>query len=341
MTAPALAVLSVGMVSGVGLTAPAAGAAIRGALDNFQETRFIDSGGEWIVGCSVPLEQPWRGRTKLLKMLALTLQDCVAKVRQLDLRRVPLLLGVAELDWPGRLAGLDDSLLADLQTETGLSFHPRSQVIAAGRVSGIEALRQARQLLEKENVSQVMIAGVDSLLVAATLKAYEEQEKLLTSQNSDGFLPGEAAAAILVGKPLSSAEPQLVCVGLGLGTEPAVEGSELPLRADGLVEAIRGALGEASCDLGAIDFRITDAAGGQYNFKEAALALTRLLRKRKEKFDIWHPADCIGEVGAAIVPVIITVAWFACRKGYADGPKILGHVGNDQGKRGALVLFYQ
>lgn len=342
MTIPALTVLSVGMVSGVGLTAPAACAAIRCAIDNFQEIRFIDSGGEWIVGCSVPLEQAWRGRTKLLKMLVLAVQECGSQVRQLDFRRVPLLLCLAEPERPGRLADLDNSLLTDLQTESGLSFHPHSQVIAEGRVSGIEALRQARHLIEKENVSQVMIAGVDSFLVAATLKAYEEQEKLLTSQNSDGFLPGEAAGAILVGYPLSKkAEPQLSCVGLGMGIEPAFEGSELPLRADGLVEAIRGALGEVGCDLGVIDFRITDAAGGQYNFKEAALALTRLLRKRKEKFDIWHPADCIGEVGAATVPIIIIVAWFACRKGYAEGPKILGHVGNDQGKRGAWILSYQ
>ncbi len=337
----ALAILNVGMVSGVGLTAPTSGAAIRCAIDNFEETRFIDSGGEWILGCQVPLEQPWRGRLKLLKMLALAVRECVANVPQLNLKQVPLLLCVAEAERPGRLANLDNSLLTDLQTEIGLSFHEKSQVIAEGRVGGVAALRQARQLVEAEKLPQVLIVGVDSLLVAASLRAYEEQEKLLTSQNSDGFIPGEAAAAILVGKLLLRAEPQLLCLGLGSAMESAFEGSKLPLRADGLVEAIRGALGEAGYDMGDLDFRITDASGGQYNFKEAALALTRLLRKRKEKFDIWHPADCIGEVGAAIVPVILVVAWFACRKGYVDGPRILCHVGNDEGKRGALVLSYQ
>ena len=72
-------------------------------------------------------------------MLALALQDCVAEVHQLDLWHVSLLLCVAEPERPGRLAGLDDSLLADLQTEASLAFHPHSQVIAEGRVSGIEA----------------------------------------------------------------------------------------------------------------------------------------------------------------------------------------------------------
>lgn len=56
----ALSIVASGMVSAVGLSAPASCAAIRCALDNFQETRFIDQGGEWLLAASVPLEQPWR-----------------------------------------------------------------------------------------------------------------------------------------------------------------------------------------------------------------------------------------------------------------------------------------
>ena len=56
----ALCIIGSGMVSAVGLSAPASCAAIRCAIDNFQETRFIDCGGEWLIAASVPLEQPWR-----------------------------------------------------------------------------------------------------------------------------------------------------------------------------------------------------------------------------------------------------------------------------------------
>ncbi|MDY6994150.1 MAG: hypothetical protein SVR94_16315 [Pseudomonadota bacterium] len=339
MSVSPLAISGVGMVSGVGLTAAASCAAIRCALDNFEETRFIDSGGEWLLGCQVALEQPWRGRVKLLKMLTLAVQECLNAARHINSQHIPLLLCVAEPQRPGRLADLEQ-LLTEVQTELGRSFHQYSKVIAGGGVGGIEALGYARQLLDHYDFTRIIIAGVDSLLVAGSLAAYETEEKLLTSQNSDGFIPGEAAAAILVGRPFPT-QPQLLCLGLGIGMEDAVEGSEKPLRADGLVEAIRGALAEADCDLGDLDFRITDAAGGQYQFKEAALALTRLLRKRKEKFDIWHPADCIGAIGAATLPALLVVAWFGCLKGYVDGPQILCHVGNDEGKRGALVLSYR
>ncbi|MFS6902090.1 hypothetical protein ABMZ12_14800, partial [Pseudomonas aeruginosa] len=56
-----LSIVASGMVSAVGLSAPASCAAIRCALDNFQETRFIDQGGEWLLAASVPLEQPRGG----------------------------------------------------------------------------------------------------------------------------------------------------------------------------------------------------------------------------------------------------------------------------------------
>ena len=59
---------------------------------------------------------------------------------------------------------------------------------------------------------------------------------------------------------------------------------------------------------------------------------------RKEEFDIWHPADCIGEVGAAALPCMLGVALYAMRKRYAPGPAVLAHLGNDDGKRVALVL---
>ena len=77
MTAPPIAILGAGMMTGVGLTAPASCAAIRCAIDNFTETRFMARGGEWIIGSAVPLEQPWRGQAKLVKLLAGPVRECL------------------------------------------------------------------------------------------------------------------------------------------------------------------------------------------------------------------------------------------------------------------------
>src|SRR5262245_15404384 len=101
-TAP-IAIRSTGLVSSVGLSATAAYAAMRCKLANPSETRFIDSDGEWIMGHSVPLERPWQGLTKLAKMAALAIDECLSGLLEEERENLPLLLCVAERERPGRL----------------------------------------------------------------------------------------------------------------------------------------------------------------------------------------------------------------------------------------------
>jgi 3-oxoacyl-[acyl-carrier-protein] synthase-1 len=338
--ATSLAITAAGMVTGVGLNAPASCAAIRCAIDNFQETRFIDRGGEWIMGCEVVLEQPWRGRAKLIKMAVAAIGECFQSGVPLNAPETPLLLCLPEQDRPGRVIDDDNQLFLDLQSELGVEFHERSRVIAAGHVSVAVALRHAHKLIHQEGLERVMIAATDSLLVAEALAQWEQQERLLTSQNSNGFIPGEAAAALIIESPHRISENCLCCLGLGFGVEPAPVDSEEPLRAEGLSAAIKESLSDAGFEMADLDFRITDLSGEQYHFKEANLALSRTLKTPKPEFDIWHPADCIGEVGAALGVVMLAVLKSACEKGYSKGQRILAHMGNDDGKRSSLVCAW-
>jgi 3-oxoacyl-[acyl-carrier-protein] synthase I len=337
-----ISILASGMVTAVGLDAPSSCAAIRCGIDGFSETRFIDKGGEWIIGAQVPLERPWRGLPKLIHMVVPAIRECLAHIGSVRPDQIPLLLCVAEKERPGRLEGLDDQLFQEVQTELGVRFHPRSGVIAKGRVAGAIAMGAARELLYEQRVPFCLIAGVDSYLVAATLAAYEEKSRLLTTQNSNGFIPGEAAAAILVSaSPCRhvSASPPLTCLGIGSGQEKAAIDSEEPLRGDGLVQAFKAAFEDAGCRFEQVDYRLTDANGEQYWFKEAALAMTRAMRVRKENFYLWHVSDCVGEIGAASVPAALGHALAASRKKYAPGLGALCHFGNDTGDRIALVVL--
>jgi 3-oxoacyl-[acyl-carrier-protein] synthase-1 len=327
-------ILRTGMVTGVGLSAPAACAAIRAGIAGFEETRFMFD-GEWLLGCEVPLVEAWRGREKLVRMAVSALGECLeglGSVRPID---VPLFLGLAEPSRPGRLQGLDDSLIAEIERRLDVRFHPWSRVFSNGRIGGLQALDYTRRVLA-ERVPLCLVAGVDSCLVSRTLDAYHRGHRLLSAENSDGFIPGEAAAAALVGPEGSGGV--LRCTGVGYGLEPAPLGSGEPTRADGMVQAFRAALADAGWDLGRADYRITDVSGEQYGFKEAALAMTRVLRRRKEEFDIWHPADCVGETGAAIVPIMLGVVAAALAKDWAPGPRAIAHVAADTGERGAFLL---
>ena len=333
-----MTILNSGLVTSVGLSAAASCAAIRAAITNHTETRFVND-GEWIVGAQVPLDQPWRGRAKLVRMLKTAIEECMSTFGT-PRTPLPLLLCVAEQGRPGRLDGLDTVFLEEVSQAVGLRFHPQfSSTISKGRVGVVAALGRARDLLYEQNVSHVLIAAADSLLVGPTLMGFEAEGRLLTPENSDGFIPGEAAGAVVVARDAGPG-PRLDCLGIGYGIEPAAKDSQIPLRGDGLTHAIKQALADAGYAKHEIDFRITDNSGEQFYFKEAALALSRALRQRKEEFDIWHPADCIGETGAAIGIVLLAVALAANQKAYAVGPNTLCHLGSDIGERGALVLRY-
>lgn len=337
-----LAIIGVGMVTGVGLNAPASCAAIRSGINNFQETRFMDQSGEWIMGCSVPLEQPWRSTTKLIKMAAKSILECLAQVPSpIKTEEIPLLLCLAEADRPGRVIEDDNAFFFELQQELNLQFHTKSRVIAHGRVSVGVALQHARALIHGNVTKQVLIAATDSLLTAKTLAEFQERDYLLTSSNSDGFIPSEAGAALMISPVYQKPDPQLIFYGLGFGNEKASIDSEEPLRADGLTQAIKAALKEAKCEMHDIDFRITDLSGKQYYFKEASLALSKTLRKKKEELLMWHPADCIGETGSAIGLIALIICQIASIKHYALGNNILCHFSADNSNRTAIVLTWQ
>jgi len=291
--------------------------------------------GEWLLGCEVPLQDSWRGREKLLRMVIPALEEGMEGLGRTPPADVPLFLAVAEETRPGRLAGLDETLIQDIEARLGVRFHPWSRVFANGRVGGVQALDYTRRVLA-ERIPHCIVAGVDSLLVAGSLDAYYRQHRLLTPVNSDGFIPGEGAAAALIG-PVGSGGA-LRCTGVGYGLEPAPRGSGQPTRAEGMVQAFQSALVDASWVLGQADYRIADVSGEQYGFKEAALAVTRVLRTRKEEFDIWHPADCVGETGAAAPLMMLAVACAAAEKEYAPGPRAIAQVANDGAERAAFLV---
>lgn len=337
MSAQPIAIKSTGLVTSVGLSAPATCAAIRAKISNPTETRFMGSDGEWIMAHQVPLEKPWRGISKLCHMATMAITECLEGVRREEWGKLPLLLCIAEKERPGRLEGLDDRLFLDIREELGTRFAPESAIVAHGRVSVAIALAQARKLIAEGFHPLVLIAATDSLLTWPTLSVHESDGRLLAPRNSNGFMPGEGAGALLIGQPAGNGE--LHCSGLGFAIEKAHIDSALPLRADGLSTAIKNALADAGCELHDLDYRITDISGEQYYFKEAALALSRVLRQRKEEFDLWHPAESIGESGAVVGIAALAVAASATRKSYAPGPNVLAHFANDAGQRAAAVLY--
>ncbi len=329
-------ILSIGMVTGVGLSASASCAAVRAGINGFRETGF-DIEGQRLLGCQVPLEDATASRSKLLKMAGMAVSECLSGAGLKVASDIPVLLCLSELNRPGRHEGLDETFFMDLCRGLGLSspVEPERMMIQKGSVGGVWAVSQAEKTLLR-NRSEVLLVGVDSYLTPKTLASLWKERRLLCEQNSDGFIPGEAAAAVLLSS--RKRDSALFCQGIGLGKERAAFGTGQPIRADGLVQAVKSCFSIAKTSYKTLDYRIVDLNGEYYRFKEASLLLTRTMRERKEEFDIWTPLDCVGEIGAAMVPFFVGVAWMAARKGYAPGSGVLCHFCGDGEDRAAMIF---
>lgn len=339
MSKTALAIKATGLVTSVGLSAAATCAALRAKVSHAIESVFVDSLAEAIVVHEVPLPIPWRGRYRLIFMAALAVRECLAAQALDSPSVIPIFLCVAELERPGRLEHLDASLLQDICAEAGIQCDSQSEVIALGRIGTAQALSRCRELLSHGTAPLALVVAVDSLLCEETLDSFHRADRLLTRSNSNGFIPGEGAGAVLIG--LAGTDPELRCTGLGFATEAAHIESELPLRGEGLAKAARAALAEAGCDMEDIDYRSADLSGEHYYFKEAALLSGRLIRRVVPEIDIWHPAECIGETGALVGLVLMIAAEASSRKGYAPGRRLLAHMACDHGQRAAAVFEYR
>lgn len=333
-----LAIKSAGLVTSVGLSAAASCAAIRAKISNPTQTPYVNAMAESITGHEVPLETQWRGHWRLVHLAVMAVEECVAGMDPKQLDGIQIYLCIAETQRSGREPEFDTSLLADICGELGFKCASRSEVIALGRVGAVYALARCRSAMAAGAVRQALVIAVDSLLEEDALTAYDRADRLLTPDNSNGFLPGEGAGAVLIGAP--GAEPELLCTGIGFGLEPAHVESDLPLRGDGLTGAVRTALAEAGCGLHDMDYRIADVSGEHYYFKGASLVMGRLLRVVRPEMDLWHPAECIGETGALAGLATLCVAEAAARKGYAPGRRALAHFSSDQGERAAAILEY-
>ena len=331
------------MVTAVGFNAPSSLAALRAGIRNVNETNLWDKySGTRLSAGRVSLPQWWVGIGKLADLATPAILECFTAAQPVPPEEIPVLLGVASPERPYRLPELDQDILGEIEHRLEFRLHPSSHVIPRDHVSVVVALQEAEKLIADGKATACIVAAVDSLVEHDLKNYYLEQGRLLTPNNSNGFSLGEAGGALLVVTPTNSAEGELEIRGIGMAREKAVIESEEPLRGEGLTEAIREALNEARITVQETQYRITDLNGEHYKFKEMALAQGRFYRQPTAKlFDLWHPIEYIGDVGAAIGSIVLGWALHAGQKGYGNGPTVLCTLGNDDGERAAIVVHYR
>jgi 3-oxoacyl-[acyl-carrier-protein] synthase I len=182
---------------------------------------------------------------------------------------------------------------------------PPPLVFKGGSIATLEALAHAHNAVAKtSNLQRVILAAVDSACEPAALQAAASAGWLLQSGNGQGFVPGEAAACMVLA-PVRSAR-ELPASGFALHAPFMAKAdtrwwpSAQPPQHTLVTAALAGALKNAGMTGAHISHLQSDMDGSDWRAQLEAEALGRtVLKGAQSKLPHWAPAELWGQVGAA------------------------------------------
>ena len=227
--------------------------------------------------------------------------------------------------------------IREIADEFGLSS-VSVQSYPHGNAAGMNAIWDGQRQLEEDPNSLQIILGLDSLLQLQTLAYLEKANRLKSASCKRGLIPGEACACVILENsavfPKMRDQEYCTLVNTYSTEENAPMASDEPCLGQGLTDAIFGALEAVNWSSDAIIQVYCDLNGEVYRAHEWMLAHCRTLNDPI----VSHPADCIGDIGAAFCPLLICWAAIAFERGYAKSDNALIFCSSDGGLRGAICL---
>jgi len=343
------AILGLGMVTPLGHGAEASCAAIRAGLARFAEMPDVVVDDLPVVGArATSITEGLTGAARFTRLACGAVTDLVesTSLSPQDLASAGFYVALPPFaDRPGlepELAATLGRSLGEACAVTGLDA--RTRIFSSGHAGVIAALAEAVKDLRSRRVPRAIVGGVDSLVEPATVARYHARNRLKVDGRPVGLMPGEAAAFFLV-EALAPAEARGAAILATLeapatAIEPVlIDGDDdLVCDASGLTECARhtlGALADGGARTGLV---IGDLNGEPYRSQELAYLVARALEGLQSPWRLWHPADTIGDTGAAAAAVSIAVGARALHRGYARTEGALIFASSDSGLRGTVHL---
>ncbi len=223
---------------------------------------------------------------------------------------------------------------------------PRSAAVRfEGHASGAVGIVDAVRTLRAGERELCVVGGAETFLDPEALGALDRGFRLRSERAADGYLPGEAAAFVVLETVeharARGAQPLARVAGYGLADEPHPLGDDTPCAAVGLCDAVRQAAGRATRDAGGMApaaWLVSDQNGERHRAKEWALALSRLNALLDPALETWYPAQSFGDAGPATVPLLAAMTTETLARDEAPAREALLVASSDGPARAALLL---
>lgn len=343
-----IGITGIGMITPVGLTALSTAAAIRAGIARFRETPYFDGYGLPIAMGTVPdqffehdaldgdAEDPngddfWTTRTsRIVRLGTAAVRQCLRDAR---LTAAPPLLWAAQEPLPG-FGEEDTELLDRLARRLGAQIdREQSALFPLGRAGGAIALQEAIDRLTSGAANAVLVGGADSYFDPDLLAQLDSEERLRSTEPRDAMVIGEGAACLLLTTTPAPRHGRLL--GVGIADEPGHRYSETANLCSGLDSALKHAL--RSSTEAAVKTVYGSLNGESLQGREWGVALLRNRAAFTDGCQLHHPFDCIGDVGAASMPLLIGLALLSAARAGREHPTLVW-CASDGIKRGAAIL---
>ncbi|MFO1367871.1 MAG: beta-ketoacyl synthase N-terminal-like domain-containing protein [Marinagarivorans sp.] len=313
-------IAGMGMVSALGGSLPQTYAAIKAGLSGYSACDFFNQQFKPITAAQIPdsFFTGDGGHSNLLtygdKLQNITLRAITEACAQLSKENIiPTLLALPEAN----SASQEFDHLSQFIAQTCAPWINADwlRALCAGRAAGLAAVDFAYNYLTKGSQDYILIGGADSYFDQQRLDKHDQSNRLLAENNSDGFAPGEGAAFILLTPHLHLASPlngKIVAVHApGLADEPGHIYSQQANLGRGLDTAFKSALQhyqQQSASPRPISAIYSSMNGERYWARELGVARVRNAAALKANLTLHHPADSIGDLGAASAPALVALA---------------------------------
>lgn len=300
-----IVICGVGAISSLGLSAAQTTAQVRAGVSGAMLSDLVDGVGDRVSIAALswadlplmelPVTLPLREQ-EIVRLAVGALTDVVQGLPA-EYPALPT-WGV----WPERSAGvpLDNSRCAAL-------LGPRfiSQQTLRGAAGSLQAVAEAASWIQMSGGLAVVVAA-DSLVHPYILATLLAEGRVKTKRQAEGLIPGQGAAALLLGDSATVARlglPRLATIGgSGSATDPLPEP-----RGDGLSAAIRLALNGTDT---LVNAWWTTFSGERAYAQEHSTACIRSSDRCDKRHEVHHPAMYLGDTGAAaaLLATVCTVS---------------------------------
>jgi len=229
-----------------------------------------------------------------------------------------------------------DNLMRQAQIRIDLAA---SEVVVSTRAAGLVAVDNACRRLEQGFPGPIIAGGIDSYFDLARLVDLDFAERILNESNLDGFLPGEGAGLVLIANADYAAKEGLGGARIAaLATTRHHDGtSNGSTFGDGLSETIDKLLSGIPDEYLPCRRVYTNLNGESQGAKEWGVCYLRNRSRFSEDYELLHPAEFMGDSGAAMGPIEIGLAFDGITNGYAADSSLIW-ASSDEGEYSALYV---